>query len=190
MGFLDSLFLNPVATIGGFGGALAGAEAAQQVAADPASAGGIASGGGILSLAGSLAGVDLTSIVAPVTSLVSQVPVIGPAVAGLVGGVLGGGTVNTTGFSGGNGRFATRTVVQTMDTLTGKIVKSKTMPGSPYLMNSEVAGLRKVVKKSANLSKRIPRKTVKQSLSSQLTEAVKMKAMQNVQIGHHGDHCD
>jgi len=187
MGLLDGLFGNPFQS---FGGLLAGAEVASQIADDPASAGAVSTSGGLLSLVQSVTGLDLTAAIAPVTSLVSGIPVVGPIVAPILGGILGtGGAVNTTGFSGGNGRFATRTIVETMDTTSGKIVKRKTLPGSPYLMNSEVAGLRKVVKKSNNLQKRIPRRTVKQSTTSKLTEAVQMKAIQNVQLPHHGDHC-
>jgi len=188
MGLIDGLFGNPFSV---FGGAVAGAEVLSQVADDPATAGAVASGGGLLSLVQNVTGLDLTSAIAPVTSLVSNIPVVGGLVAPILGSVLGtGGAVNTTGFSGGNGRFATRTIVETMDTTSGKIVKRKTLPGSPYLMNTEVAGLRKVVKKSNNLQKRIPRRTVKQSTTSKLTEAVQMKAIQNVQLPHHGGHCD
>lgn len=92
----------------------------------------------------------------------------------LLGGVLGGGAggaVDSTGFGGGNGKTATRTVVETMDLMTGAITRRKIMPGSPFLMNSDVKAAKRVFRQSANLQKRLPRKTVKASATSQLKDA-------------------
>jgi len=100
---------------------------------------------------------------------------------GLLGGVLGGGPgpVDTTGFAGGNGKTATRTVVETMDLASGTIIRRKIMPGSPFLMNVDVKAAKKVFRQSAALAKRIPRKTVRQSATSQLKEAAIDSAIRN-----------
>lgn len=95
-------------------------------------------------------------------------------------GGAGGGPVDTSGFSGGNGRFATRTTVETMDTTTGQIVKIKRMPGSPKLMNSEVAATKRVLRTVAKLHAKIPRRTVKQSEQKQLADAALNAAKRNV----------
>jgi len=91
------------------------------------------------------------------------------------------GVVKTTGFSGGNGRFKTRTTVETMDTMTGKIVRSKTMPGSPHLMNSEVSAAKRVFRRTRKLNARLPRRTVKESKMKQLTDAAIDGAIRGVQ---------
>jgi len=96
-------------------------------------------------------------------------------------GATGTGVVKTTGFSGGNGRFKTRTTVETMDTMTGKIVRSKTMPGSPHLMNSEVSAAKRVFRRTRKLNARLPRRTVKESKMKQLTDAAVDATIRNVQ---------
>jgi len=107
------------------------------------------------------------------------------SVTGILGG--GGGPVDLTGWSGGNGRFATRTTVETMDTTTGAIVKIKRMPGSPKLMNSEVMAAKKVFRTVRKLDSRLPKKTVRQSKAKQLTDAAVDAA---IRIAHNpGDQC-
>lgn len=139
------------------------------------------------------------AVVAPVLSVVEQVPVAGQILAGdaqdgVAGGVLdffggglfgGAGGANGAGrppqgFNGGNGRFSTRTIVQTMDLTTGKIVNEKMMPGSPHIMNSDITAARRVIRQSAKLARRIPRKTVRESKTKQLTDAAIDKAMRDV----------
>ena len=103
-----------------------------------------------------------------------------------VGG--GGGLVSTpgqiaanmTGFGGGNGKEATRTIVQTVNLLTGKIVRFKILPGSPHLMNSEVSAAKRVFKISSKLHARMPRRTVKESQTKKLTDAAIAAATANV----------
>ncbi len=109
--------------------------------------------------------------------------------SGLTGGLLGGAaataaaSVDTTGFGGGNGSVATRTVVETMDLKTGAIVRRRVLPGSPFLMNSEIKAAKKVFRQSAALAKRIPRKTVKESATTQLKEAAIQAAIRNASSG-------
>jgi len=163
-------------------------------------------------LVGSVASLDPTGIVPGVTqslglSATPQVSALSPVGLGgggtigqllnpvsqltqvpfdLVGAVLGGGpggVVDTTGFSGGNGRFATRTTVETMDTTTGQIVKMRRMPGSPKLMNSEVRAAKRVIKTVAKLHAKIPRRTVSESKMKKLTDAAIDEATRNVTGG-------
>jgi len=89
--------------------------------------------------------------------------------------------IDTTGFSGGNGNFATRTIVQTMNTLTGRIVKRKILAGSPHIMNSEIRAAKKVFRQAQKLHARLPRRTVRESKQTQLTKAAVDKAIRNVQ---------
>jgi len=101
-----------------------------------------------------------------------------PIVGGLLGGPAGaaagqaiGGVISSTGFAGGNGKVATRTIVQTMDLMTGKIIRQREMPGSPFMMNSEVRAAKKVFRQSRNLNNKLPRRTVKESASTRLKNA-------------------
>jgi len=167
MGLLDSL-LGPILGAVGAGGPAAGPV--------PAAAGVLAGvTGGIL---GPVAGIldPVLGIVGGVAEIPGQlVETVTGTVSGITGAVLGGGAagraIDTTGFSRGNGFTATRTIVETMNIQTGQIVRTRSMPGTPFLMNSEVQAAKRVFKKSADLRKRIPRKTVRQSATEQLKEA-------------------
>jgi len=113
---------------------------------------------------------------------IAQLP--GQVLQDVVGSVIGGaGAVDVTGFGGGNGRFATRTIVETMDTVTGEIVKRKVMPGSPHIMNSEISAAKKVFRQARKLDARLPRKTVRESKAKQLTNAAMDKALRDTQSG-------
>jgi len=98
----------------------------------------------------------------------------------VLGQVVGGGAVDMTGFGGGNGTFATRTVVETMNLLTGQIVRRKVMEGSPHIMNKDVAAAKKVFRQTRKLDARMPRKTVRESKTKQLTDAAIQKAIRDV----------
>jgi len=98
-------------------------------------------------------------------------PIVGGLLGGPAGAAIGGALVNTTGFAGGNGRVATKTIVQTMDLATGKIIRQKEMPGSPFMMNSEVRAAKKVFRQSRNLNNKLPRRTVKESAATRLKNA-------------------
>jgi len=110
-------------------------------------------------------------------------------ISGLIGGDGNGavqvrraaaGVVDMTGFGGGNGREATRTIVETMDLATGKIIRRKILPGSPHLMNKDIAAAKKVFRATAELHKRMPRRTIKESKSKQLTDAATNAAISAV----------
>jgi len=129
-----------------------------------------------------VAGVATKLIGTPV-DLISEVASVIPVVAGVAGIASGGargGVVDTTGFGGGNGQFATRTIVETMNTMTGQIVSRKVLPGSPHLMNSEIRAAKKVFRQVRKLDARLPRKTVKTSKTKQLTDAAVDQAIRNV----------
>jgi len=115
------------------------------------------------------------------TILTAGLDIVSSILPSLTGAGAGTGVVKTTGFSGGNGRFKTRTTVETMDTMTGKIVRSKTMPGSPHLMNSEVSAAKRVFRRTRKLNARLPRRTVKESKMKQLTDAAVDATIRNVQ---------
>jgi len=167
--------------------------------------GGGGGGGGVLGglLAAVPGGSAVASLIAPVAA---PLAIAGAVLADPVGSVLGpvgavadialgavglqglgvpagngNGVVDTTGFGGGNGRTATRTVVQTMDLLTGQIIRVKTMPGSPRLMNSDVAAARKVIKSVGKLHNQMPRRVVKESEATKLKNAAIAAAMQRTQ---------
>lgn len=88
--------------------------------------------------------------------------------------------VDTTGFGGGNGKESTRTIVETMDLRTGKIVRRKILAGSPHLMNKDIAAARKVFRATSKLHARMPRRTVRESKTKQLTDAAVDKALRSV----------
>jgi len=125
----------------------------------------------------------IPAALAPVTAVTDLVSGVLNIPGQIVGAVAGGGAgpVDLTGFGGGNGSRATRTVVETVDVRTGQIVSRKIMPGSPYLMNSEIKAAKKVWKQAANLQKRIPRKVRKQSQTEQLKDAAIQAAITETQ---------
>lgn len=99
----------------------------------------------------------------------------------LLGG--GGGAVDMTGFSGGNGSRSTRTIVETMDLASGQIISRRILPGSPHMMNSDIKAAKKVFRQSAALQKRMPRKTVRESDATKLKNALVSKAMNSATGG-------
>lgn len=142
---------------------------------------GIAGGGATAAGGGSL-----LAPVGAVAGLASGVPLVGDlvnAATDLIGIPGGGGPVDLTGWSGGNGTVVTRTTVETMDVASGQIVRIKRMPGTPYLMNNEVTAAKRVIKKNAALTKRVPRKTVRESPTTQLKNSLVARALQNVNGG-------
>jgi len=58
-----------------------------------------------------------------------------------------------------------------MDLSTGKVIRQKEMPGSPFMMNSEVRAAKKVFRQSRNLNNKLPRRTVKESAATRLKNA-------------------
>jgi len=192
-GILDSalgLALAPLSIATGLVGAVAttpaaGAPAGQPAAAAPSVGGGVGQVlGEIIDIPLGIVGtaLDVTGAVAGIPGLAVQAA-LGPLG---VAGAPAGGPIDTTGFSRGNGRTANRTIVETMDLVTGQIIRRRMMPGTPHLMNSEIRAAKKVFKKSADLQKRIPRRTVKQSEVTQLKNALVRRAFQNVTVAPSG----
>jgi len=75
-----------------------------------------------------------------------------------------------------------RTVVQTIAP-NGTIVRSELLMGRPFLMDKDIVTAKRVFRQSRKLAGKIPRKTVKQSQSAQLKEAVVQQALQNLISG-------
>lgn len=157
----------------------------------------------------------LSTIVDPAVDVLKEVPIVGPALAGLLEQGLGAGniagiapgmagldptapgagaiglapglsltppgTVDLTGWSGGNGRYVTRTTVETMDKTTGTIVNLRRAPGQPYMMNRDVSAMKKVLRQIGALNKRVPRKTRALSKTEQLKEAAISAAIRGTQ---------
>lgn len=88
-----------------------------------------------------------------------------------------GQITNITGFGGGNGKTATRTIVQTLDLATMTIIAEKIMEGSPKLMNKDVNAMRKVLRISAELRKKTPKQTVHPSKLTELKNRLIDNAM-------------
>lgn len=84
------------------------------------------------------------------------------------------------GFSRGNGKTANRTLVQTLDLTTNRIVRTTVHPGTPYMMNSDIQAAKKVFRQSRQLHARMPRRTVKESQVTKLKDAAIEQAMRNV----------
>lgn len=96
-------------------------------------------------------------------------------------------TGRTLVVSGGNGKVAKRTIVQTINLDTGQVVNEVTLEGAPFLMNKAVRELARTTRKLRKANRKIPTRTVKQSLGSQLTERVLNQTIQDVG-DHHGHH--
>lgn len=82
------------------------------------------------------------------------------------------------GFTGGNGRQSTRTIIQTIDLASGRTMKMDIKSGRPWLMNKEVNTLVKVTKAVRRADRKIPRKAVKESRMKALTRDVTEKALE------------
>jgi hypothetical protein len=77
-----------------------------------------------------------------------------------------------SGAPGGNGRFARQTIVQTVDTMTGQVVKEKVLPGSPHLMNKDLVAAKRVMRITGKLGGRFGRRVRAPSKAKMVTEAV------------------
>lgn len=96
-------------------------------------------------------------------------------------GAVGAPVVMRGGIAGGNGIVARQTTVQTINLATGLVVRSEVLPGSPFLMNSEVRSLRRVAKKVGRAHAKLPRRTVQKSAMKELTDAAVAEALRKVQ---------
>ncbi len=61
----------------------------------------------------------------------------------------------------GRGNVITRTIVERVDPRTMQLLSRQTLRGSPFLMNRDVASLRKTIGKIRRLEKRLPKRTAK-----------------------------
>jgi len=71
------------------------------------------------------------------------------------------------------------TTVTTVDAA-GRIVKQKQLAGRPFLMNKDIVTAKRVFRTIQKASGRLPRRTVKEGKTKQLTDAVMDKALSNV----------
>lgn len=84
------------------------------------------------------------------------------------------------GRGGGNGQVARQTIVQTVDLMTGAVVRQVVFDGAPFLMNSDVRKLRSISRKVSKANSKIPRRVVAQSKLKQLQDAAVDEAMRKV----------
>ncbi len=87
------------------------------------------------------------------------------------------------GFGGGNGRFAKRTIVQTLDRARGVIVSFQILNGAPHIMNSDITAAKRVFRQVSKLTQKLPRKTVKESATKKIVNAVQANVMAQLTCG-------
>jgi len=131
---------------------------------------------------------------AAVAQVVRRAPVRAAAIAagaGLAGGALafGGGGVDEEGNplpftgGGGNGRFVTMTLVQTVDRATNQVVRQRVEKGSPFLMNRDIAVAKRVARTANKLGRKFSRKSREPSQSKLLMDAIQQQALSKVLQG-------
>jgi len=82
-------------------------------------------------------------------------------------------------FPGGTaGRLRKRTIVQTIDPVTGKVFSQEIFAGGVAVRAADVAAARRVFRQIRKLDSKLPRKTVKQSKTKQLTDRVVQNALE------------
>lgn len=108
-----------------------------------------------------------------------------PLLAAVATGVLDPPSAAVAARMGGKNR-----VVTTVSTVNpaGQIIKQVNLAGRPFLMNKDLVIAKRVFRTIQKASTRLPRKTVKESPTKQLTAAVTEKALSNVLTGHHNGH--
>lgn len=72
-----------------------------------------------------------------------------------------------------------RTVVQTINPA-GQVIRQEIFPGRPFLMQKDFTIAKRVIKLAAKAHGKIPRRTVKQSDTSKINEAIKDKVLRTV----------
>lgn len=174
------------------------------LAGGPVGAGiGAASGAGLLDDFGgtpaasttAIAPLSNTSLTRPGTATVS-IPVqneptflerVGQAISGGAAQTVAGavGPAATTAVLAGGAACPTtknrvRTIIQTIAP-NGTVIKQRIERGRPFLMNRDIVTAKRVFRTVAKVSGRLPKKTVKQSRSSMLTDAALDRAFRDVQ---------
>lgn len=81
---------------------------------------------------------------------------------------------------GGNGQRFRTTIVITQDVDTGRILRTEILKGAPFLMNNDVRKLSTISRKVSKANSKIPRKTVRESATTQLKNAAVDSALRNV----------
>lgn len=193
MGILDTALAIPgtvigtvvgttTAVLGGVGGV-----SGPTGPAGEAGGGGLLTGGGVLDVFDPVFDLVAQIVALPVGAVDQALSLLGGGIPGIAISAAGGAEafarqapIDTTGFSRGNGRQATRTIVQTLDLATGRIVTTRTLPGSPHLMNSEIRAAKKVFRQTAKLHAKLPRRTVKEGEVTKLKNAAVAAAIANV----------
>lgn len=138
--------------------------------------------GGVLGTAAVVA----PKVVRPITTALPKVVKFGaPLAAGVAGGVAfaggealfaGGGT--GMGGPGGNGLSFRRTIVQTVNSQTGEIIRQELLAGAPHIMNRDIQTAKRVFRLSGKLFRRLPKRTVRASRRQSLTEQVMNNALE------------
>jgi len=90
------------------------------------------------------------------------------------------GTGGALAAPGGNGSRFRTTFVMTRDTDTGRVLRVETLKGAPFLMNNDVRKLSTISRKVSKANSKIPRKTVRESATTQLKNAAVQSALTNV----------
>jgi len=80
---------------------------------------------------------------------------------------------------GGNGSRFRTTIVITRETDTNRILRTEILKGAPFLMNNDVRKLSAISRKVSKANSKIPRKTVRESATTQLKNAAIDSALRN-----------
>jgi len=155
-------------------------------------------GGGVISALGRAAGLGTqpTRTVAPAPVAAAQSQILTGRSVGLPTTETRAARINRDlAIGGGNGQVSVMTIVQTIDNATGAVVREKTLRGSPFLMNNDIAVAKRVFRTVGKLSGRLPKKIVKQSQASKLKDEIQDAAFDVIRRGtdchpmhlHHGN---
>lgn len=106
--------------------------------------------------------------------ITSGIPIVGPLADSLMTSVFG----NAKPVQG-QGRVRYTTVV--LGVYENGFITEQRFAGKPYLMNKDVVTMKRTLKLSQNLAKRVPRKTVKESPVSKLKTAAVEQALRITQ---------
>jgi len=107
---------------------------------------------------------------------------LAPAVTTAV--TTGGKVVTTAGCPSGKNQV--RTIIQTLNPA-GQVIKQKIERGRPFLMARDIVIAKRVFRTVAKVSGRLPRKTVKQSKASMLTDAALDRALRDTLTDDNGN---
>jgi len=195
MGFLDGIIDT---LVGGAVGFLTGGPAGAIA--------GAGFGSGLLGITGDTKAITGPTAAPSATSLTSAAlqpvarPTSGGGILSTLGGVVSGGAAQAaaaalapaataavlTGAPGcPTGKNRVMTVVQVLKP-DGTLCSQKVIAGRPFLMNSDIVTAKRVFRTIGKLSGRMPKRTVKQSKASMLTEAALDKALRDT-IGDNGN---